>query len=801
MAEIQMSGIATGIDTNSIVQQLLTVESRKKAALQVKQMEFEAQETALSSLKTTVGSLISSAGALSDADTLVAFSVTSGDTDKVTLTASEEANPGSHSIEVDQLATGDTWIQDVSTFDYKTSYVGAGNFVYSYHHQEVTITTAADETTLQDLVNLINNGQSNPGVTASLLFQGGKYHLMLSGQETGEDHRISVNATSTEVWTADVALTLESDSESNAVRSTKLIELSQFGVGGLEGGEVIEITGTDRYGHAITQDDFSITDYTTIDHLLLEIEETFGGNVRASLVSGKIVVTDTTPGTSDMSISLAFNANGSGATMTLPTMAVSKEGGATSASLASLASTSFIRTQNAQNSRIKVDGYPTGAAVSEQQTVIVTSGTVTGGTYNLTYKGRTTEDIAWNANAATIQAALEALDSVNTGDITVSATTDITGGDLLFTFADTLGDVPLVMIDDSALTGAGSPEVTISQSVQGVNPWITRNSNTISDAISGVTLTIYEETDDDTPVSVSLSRNTGAVSSKVDALVGSYNKLLTELKAKTEFDTATKKMGALSNDMAVSFVKNQMKDAFSGIIEGFLDTSDSYIQASDIGISFDGSGLMKFDKTVFSNAIKEDYKGVLELLGATKTGNSDNDTVSFYDSSDKYTSAGAFHVKVKVEDLGEGNVITEAYIKGEDDTAWRTATWSGSLITGASTFDDDGNPEWPENGLQLSVDLSQTGEFGYVTPVKVRVKQGMTGILEDLLKAATSVGGRFDISKESLEAKMTRMKERISDEENRLDRLQTRLTQKYSRLEATIASLQQQLSVVNAYFA
>ncbi|NQV35120.1 MAG: flagellar filament capping protein FliD, partial [Phycisphaeraceae bacterium] len=413
--------------------------------------------------------------------------------------------------------------------------------------------------------------------------------------------------------------------------------------------------------------------------------------------------------------------------------------------------------------------------------------------------GRTTANIAWNANAAAIQAALEALDSVATDDIVVTAATDITGGDLLFTFADTLGDVALVMIDDSALTGTGSPDVTISQSVQGVNPWITRNSNTITDAISGVNLTIYEETDANTPISVSLSRNTSGVAAKIDALVVGYNQLLTKLQIDTEYDSTTEKLGVLSNDMAVSFIKTQMKEAFSGIIDGFVDTADSYVQASDLGISFDGSGMMTFDKSTFNEAIDEDYEGVLELLGATKSGTSDSDVVTFYEGSDKYTSAGVYHVKVKVQDLGSGNVITEAYIKGENDTTWRTATWSGSLITGDSDFSDEGNPEWPENSLQISVDLSNTGDYGYVTPVVVRVKQGMSGILEDMLTDTTRVDGRFGISQDSIEAKMERMKQRILDEGDRLERMQARLTQKYARLEALMATLQQQLSAVNAY--
>ena len=75
------------------------------------------------------------------------------------------------------------------------------------------------------MVGLINNDEENPGVTASLLYQGGKYHLMLSGQRTGGDNLISINASSTETWKADSALTLASDSSVNASLTTKITEL------------------------------------------------------------------------------------------------------------------------------------------------------------------------------------------------------------------------------------------------------------------------------------------------------------------------------------------------------------------------------------------------------------------------------------------------------------------------------------------------------------------------------------------------------------------------------------------------
>jgi hypothetical protein len=46
----------------------------------------------------------------------------------------------------------------------------------------------------------------------------------------------------------------------------------------------------------------------------------------------------------------------------------------------------------------------------------------TGGTYTLTFAGQTTTALAYNANAAAVQAALEALSSVTTGKVTVTGT-------------------------------------------------------------------------------------------------------------------------------------------------------------------------------------------------------------------------------------------------------------------------------------------------------------------------------------------------------------------------------------------
>jgi hypothetical protein len=82
--------------------------------------------------------------------------------------------------------------------------------------------------------------------------------------------------------------------------------------------------------------------------------------------------------------------------------------------------------------------------VNEVQTVTLTN-TPTGGTFTLTYSGQTTAAIAYNASAATVQAALEALSNIAPGDVAVTGT-----GPWRVAFGGALGGADL-----SPMTGAG----------------------------------------------------------------------------------------------------------------------------------------------------------------------------------------------------------------------------------------------------------------------------------------------------------------------------------------------------------
>ena len=233
MSQIQLPGLATGIDTGAIVQQLMEVERAKLYRLQSNVQEQKEKRDAISELQSRLKDYLSAVENLSDSSQLKAFNATSSDTDYLTVDASANASEGNHAVQIKQLATADRWVHD--GFKYSTSYVGDGNFIISYNNQELVVQTTAT-TTLEDLVGLINNDTDNPGITASILKyddgSDGVYHLVLSGEESGSDFQITVNASNTEVHTADSLLLCNED---NAVLTTKIKDLDGF-TGEIESG-------------------------------------------------------------------------------------------------------------------------------------------------------------------------------------------------------------------------------------------------------------------------------------------------------------------------------------------------------------------------------------------------------------------------------------------------------------------------------------------------------------------------------------------------------------------------------------
>jgi hypothetical protein len=102
---------------------------------------------------------------------------------------------------------------------------------------------------------------------------------------------------------------------------------------------------------------------------------------------------------------------------------------------------------------------------NEVQTVTIT-GSPTGGTFTLTYSGQTTAGIAYNATAATVKNALQALSTVGNGNVSVTGSA---GGPYTVTFQGDLAGVNAAAMTASGagLTGGSSPAVSIATDTAG----------------------------------------------------------------------------------------------------------------------------------------------------------------------------------------------------------------------------------------------------------------------------------------------------------------------------------------------
>src|SRR5258708_4954939 len=106
MAGITLTGMASGLDTDSIISQLMALEQNKVVAVQMRQVKVQAHKDDLSSIKTKLDAFKAAATALSDPATWKATqSTTSADPLKLDVTLLGGAGIGGHSIQIDKLAS------------------------------------------------------------------------------------------------------------------------------------------------------------------------------------------------------------------------------------------------------------------------------------------------------------------------------------------------------------------------------------------------------------------------------------------------------------------------------------------------------------------------------------------------------------------------------------------------------------------------------------------------------------------------------------------------------------------------
>ena len=422
--------------------------------------------------------------------------------------------------------------------------------------------------------------------------------------------------------------------------------------------------------------------------------------------------------------------------------------------------------------------------------------TITLGTYDTTGNtftanaGKTPVVINIGTGQQTLEGVKQAINNADAG-VTASIVNDGQGARLVVTSKDTglengfqitaadsdgnnsdLNGLSKLAFDPTAALPAGDgTQATFLEMAQNAlfkinNLPVSKASNTVSDAVEGLTLNLKAVTT--TPIKVGVALDDSTLKTTLDGFVSAYNKIRGNLKDQQQKDATLSKETTPSN----------LERGLRNILRETLGTYN--LSLADVGLSFSKDGVLSLSKTKLDEAIASD-PAVLEKIFAN-TAVATDARVSFSGATSK-TMEGTYNVNI-TQAGGSGNTIAGT-IGGF------AATGAGSTLTGATGSDVE--------GLQFSVVEGASGSMGSVTFSKglgTRLTEWITSLQEDGGALASRTDG-LSTRLKSLSTQEDRLNLRMDQIEKRYRAQFTALDSMLSSMKQTSSYLTQQLAALN----
>ncbi len=147
-------------------------------------------------------------------------------------------------------------------------------------------------------------------------------------------------------------------------------------------------------------------------------------------------------------------------------------------------------------------------------------------------------------------------------------------------------------------------------SISGVN--YTSSSNTVTDALSGVTLDLLATTT--SPATLTVSTDTATVQSNISAFVSAYNTMQGSLASLGSYDATSNTAGPMMGDALLSSIQNQIRSTLYGIV---ATGSSTYSSLASIGITTNSDGTLSVNSATLSAALSSDFTAVSQLFSGT----------------------------------------------------------------------------------------------------------------------------------------------------------------------------------------
>jgi flagellar hook-associated protein 2 len=276
---------------------------------------------------------------------------------------------------------------------------------------------------------------------------------------------------------------------------------------------------------------------------------------------------------------------------------------------------------------LEVQNLATAASLTSQP-IASASSTVGTGTLQISVGGATSS-ISIDSTDNTLSGIAAAINSApNNPGVTASIITASDGARLVLT-GTTTGASNAITVTQSGGDGGLSSltydpadnltNLTQTQAAQDANFTIngfaaTSPSNQVSSAITGVTLNLLGASAVGTPTTLTVSPDTTAATTSINAFVTALNGVLSSIQTLTGYNATTQTAGALNGNATLESFQNQLENILDQVNSG---SSTGVNSLSDLGITADADGSFDSNATTLSNALSSSLTSVGNLLGGT----------------------------------------------------------------------------------------------------------------------------------------------------------------------------------------
>ncbi|MEZ0219615.1 MAG: flagellar filament capping protein FliD [Tardiphaga sp.] len=382
--------------------------------------------------------------------------------------------------------------------------------------------------------------------------------------------------------------------------------------------------------------------------------------------------------------------------------------------------------------------------------------------------GMTLEDLVDTINAQTsttnVQASIIQISS-NQYEMILSATKD--NADI--TTSVVSGDDVLTTLGVTDSSGAFTDVLQESQpaifSVDGIT--LTRDTNNITDVLSGVSFSLLQSTPSGSTVKISIDVDTSSIQTALQQFVTSYNAVrdyVTTQQTLSSSGTADTS-AVLFGDGTMRSVTTQMEQVLNSIVGD--------LSMSDLGLSFSDTNDLVLDTSTLATTLADNIDGVIALL-ATKTTSSSAALAVVNTSSSPPSS---FVMDIAVDSSGALSVSV-----GGDSSLF---TVSGRTIIGKAGTIYSGMAFSYSSTSSASVTITSTiGIAAQINAISSAASNKTSGSLQDLIT--------------NLQSQDDRMQQQIDDINERAAIYRTMLTTQYAKYQSAISSANSTLDYLSA---